>query len=421
MKEIRKITHLDATVKIPGSKSYTQRALMIAALADGQSFLRNPLKAEDTEYLIKALRMLGIQILVSDDDIIVTGSKSKLENPGKTLSVGNNGTALRFLTSLVALGKGPFVVDGSSRLRERPIQPLLRALRSLGVETSTVNNTGYPPVTVRGGGIRGGKASFVDAESSQYISSLLISSPYASGDVEINLEGTTVSTPYIDMTVGIMNSFGVDVESTGKTKYLVHTPQHYTGQRYVIESDASSASYFFLAAALCRGRVRVENINSETLQGDIGILNIIEEVGCEVIRETDYIDVIGKHLTGGDREFDMGNMPDMVPTLAVLAAFRPGRTVIKNVSHLRIKESNRIESLVTELNRIGITARELLDGLVIHGGTPHGAEIHTYDDHRIAMSFAIAGCVTGGMTITNKGCVRKSFPHFWQTLDGLYQ
>ncbi len=421
MKEIRKITNLDATVKIPGSKSYTQRALMIAALAEGQSFLRNPLIAEDTEHLMKALRLLGIQILVSDDDVIVAGRNGILENPGKTLSVGNNGTALRFLASLVALGEGPFVIDGSSRLRERPIQPLLHALRSLGVESSTVNNTGYPPVTIHGGGIKGGRATFVDAESSQYISSLLISSPYAKEDVEIELEGATVSTPYINMTVGIMNRFGVDVETTGETRYFVHTPQHYTGQRYVIESDASSASYFFLAAALCRGRVRVENIHSRTEQGDIGFLDIIEDAGCEVIRGIDYIDVIGKNLAGGDREFDMGNMPDMVPTLAVLAAFRPGRTVITNVSHLRIKESNRIESLVTELNKIGITARERPDGLVIHGGNPHGAVIETYDDHRIAMSFAIAGCATGGMTITNKTCVRKSFPHFWQTLDGLYQ
>lgn len=421
MKEIRKINHLDATVKIPGSKSYTQRALMIAALADGQSFLRNPLIADDTEQLMSALRLLGIEILVSDEDIIVTGRNGSLENPGKALFVGNNGTALRFLTSLVALGEGSFVIDGTSRLRERPIQPLLNGLRCLGVKTSTVNDTGYPPITVQGGGIRGGQATFVDAESSQYISSILISSPYADQDVEIEIEGSTVSKPYIDMTVDVMNHFGVHVEKREETAFLVPAPQRYRGQRYVIESDASGASYFFLAAALCRGRVRVENMNSVTQQGDIGFLHILEEVGCQVIRGTDFIEVIGKDPTGGDREFDMGNMPDMVPTLAVLAAFRPGRTVITNASHLRIKESNRIESLVTELNRIGITARERPDGLVIHGGEPHGAEILTYDDHRIAMSFAIAGCVTGGMTITDKKCVRKSFPNFWQILDGLYQ
>jgi 3-phosphoshikimate 1-carboxyvinyltransferase len=421
MKEIRKIKHLDATVQIPGSKSFTQRALMVAALADGQSILRNPLIADDTEHLMRALRALGIEILVSDDDIIVTGRNGHVENPGTTLFVGNNGTALRFLPPFVALGQGSFVIDGSRRLRERPVQPLLDGLRRLGVETSTENDTGYPPVTVHGGGIRGGRATFVDPESSQYLSSILISAPYGDRDVEIEIEGSSVSAPYIDMTVDVMNHFGVSVEMRGPTAFFVPVPQRYRAQRYVIESDASGASYFFLAAALCRGRVTVENLNPDTRQGDIGFLRILEEVGCRVVRGADFIEVVGTDLAGGDRVYDMGNMPDMVPTLAVLAAFRPGRTVITNATHLRVKESNRIESVVTELNRIGITARERPDGLVIHGGEPHGAEIRTYDDHRIAMSFAIAGCVTGGMTITDRKCVAKSFPHFWQVMDRLYQ
>ncbi|OPX37227.1 MAG: 3-phosphoshikimate 1-carboxyvinyltransferase [Desulfobacteraceae bacterium 4484_190.3] len=421
MKEIKQIKELDATVKIPGSKSYTQRALIIASLAEGKSFLRNPLISEDTKYLMDALQSLGADILVADKDIIVTGTGGNIQNPGKKLYLGNNGTALRFLTAVVSLGTGNFVLDGSDRLRERPVKPLLEALQILGVECVSTDKSGYPPVIIQGGGFQGGKTIFINAESSQYISSVLITSPYAGNDVEIELRGMTFSMPYIDMTVEIMNHFGVEVIKKGGNKYIVKAPQRYMGSRYLIESDVSSASYFFLAAVLCEGRVRVLNVNPNTLQGDIGFLEIMEKLGCHIIRGSDWVEVAGRKLNRGDYRFDMSDMPDMVPTLAVLSAFRPGQTVIDNVSHLRLKESNRIEALVTELNRIGINATELEDGLVINGGTPHSAEIETYNDHRIAMSFAIAGLVTEGIKIKNQKCVNKSFPEFWDVLDTLYE
>lgn len=408
-------------MSIPGSKSYTQRALIIASLAEGRSFLRNSLISEDTKYLMGALRSLGADIRVAHKYIIVTGTDGNIKNPGKKLYLGNNGTALRFLTTVVSLGTGKFTLDGSDRLRERPIKPLLDALNILGVDCQGMDKSGYPPVMVQGTGITGGKVTFTNTESSQYISSILITASYAGRDVEIELRGTTSSMPYIDMTEGVMNHFGVEVTKSGKNKYTVKAHQKYTGKKYLIESDVSSASYFFLAAALCEGRVRVLNVNPNTLQGDIGFLEIVGKLGCHVVRGTDWVEVTGKKLNGGDYRFDMSDMPDMVPTLAVLSAFRAGQTVIDNIFHLRLKESNRIEALVNELNRTGIDAKELKNGLVITGGTPHGAEIETYDDHRIAMSFAMAGLVTEGIKIKNQKCVNKSFPEFWNVLDQLYK
>lgn len=421
MRQVKRITNLDATVSIPGSKSYTQRALIIASLAEGRSFLRNSLISEDTKYLMGALRSLGADIRVAHKYIIVTGTDGNIKNPGKKLYLGNNGTALRFLTTVVSLGTGKFTLDGSDRLRERPIKPLLDALNILGVDCQGMDKSGYPPVMVQGTGITGGKVTFTNTESSQYISSILITASYAGRDVEIELRGTTSSMPYIDMTEGVMNHFGVEVTKSGKNKYTVKAHQKYTGKKYLIESDVSSASYFFLAAALCEGRVRVLNVNPNTLQGDIGFLEIVGKLGCHVVRGTDWVEVTGKKLNGGDYRFDMSDMPDMVPTLAVLSAFRAGQTVIDNIFHLRLKESNRIEALVNELNRTGIDAKELKNGLVITGGTPHGAEIETYDDHRIAMSFATAGLVTEGIKIKNQKCVNKSFPEFWNVLDQLYK
>jgi 3-phosphoshikimate 1-carboxyvinyltransferase len=417
--EIKSINHLNATVKIPGSKSYTQRALIIGALAEGKSFLRNGLISEDTEYLIKGLRSLGSEILVKDDDIIINGTSGKIRNPGREIYLGNNGTAMRFLTGLVSLGKGAFSLAGDPRLCERPIKPLLDALKALGVDARSKNERGFPPVVVRGKGLRGGRVILTDIESSQYISSLLICAPFAQNDTVIELRGRIPSLPYIDMTIQVMQEFGVEVSRETPNSYSVRSPQRYQGKRYMIEGDVSSASYFFLAAALGRGRVRVQNINPQTLQGDIKLLPIMERFGCTVTRGDHWIEVVGGELTPDEYSFDLGDMPDMVPTLSILAAVRPGRTIIKNVPHLRKKESNRLEALVTELRKTGVKAQEMDDGLVIDGNRPHGAEVETYNDHRIAMSFAILGLAIPGINIKDAGCVNKSFPGFWEEVKKL--
>ncbi|HVO67859.1 MAG TPA: 3-phosphoshikimate 1-carboxyvinyltransferase [Syntrophales bacterium] len=418
--EIKPVHYLDATVEVPGSKSYTQRALVIASLARGRSILSNVLISEDTQYLLEALRALGAKILSSGSDFIVTGTEGRIRNPGRAVFLGNNGTALRFLTTLVSLGRGEFTLDGSSRLRERPVKPLLDVLKTLGVASHSKNNRGYPPLRIDADGISGGAVTFANVESSQYISSLLISAPYAREDIEIRLEGKTVSEPYIEMTLNVMENFGAEIIRGETNTFLVKSGLRYSGKKYIVEGDASSASYFFLAAALCQGRVRVMNINPNSIQGDIKFLGIIESLGCPVVRGGTWVEVIGGTLSGGDVSFDMGDMPDMVPTLAVLAAFRKGRTTITNVAHLRIKESDRIASLVNELNRIGVNAKERDDGLVVVGGKPHGADVETYNDHRIAMGFAIAGLAASGMKIKDKLCVRKSFPGFWDELKKLH-
>jgi 3-phosphoshikimate 1-carboxyvinyltransferase len=421
IKGIRPLDRVNATVRVPGSKSYTQRALVIASLAEGKSTLRNILVSDDTQHLMEALRYLGAGIVSSGDEVIVTGTGGRVCNPERELYLGNNGTALRFLISVAALGSGDITLTGDRRLCERPVLPLLEGLRSLGVSSTCRHTEGFPPVTVHGGSLRGGRVVFQDIESSQYVSSVLIAAPHASGEVEVEIRGTAVSRPYVEMTQAVMKVFGVPVEKRNENLFAVKGGQRYRGCRYLVEGDLSSASYFFLAAALCGGTVRVMNTNFWTHQGDVRFLTHLKELGCGVAATDQWIEVSGGKLAEGDFTVSMEDLPDMVPTLAVLAAVRPGRTIIRNVAHLRIKESNRLEALVMELTKTGIQAEELEDGIVITGGTPHGAEIETYNDHRIAMSFAMLGLSVPGMRIRNPGCVGKSFPGFWEELEKLYQ
>jgi 3-phosphoshikimate 1-carboxyvinyltransferase len=418
--EIRPLKHLNATVSVPGSKSYTQRALIIAALAEGQSRLENALIADDTGYVMGALQSLGVEIRIDKQDICVTGIGGHPKNPGGEIYLGNNGTAMRLLTAVVALGEGPFTLTGSPRLLQRPIKPLLDALTSMGADVRAKHANGYLPVVVHAHGLRGGKVTFTDIESSQYISALLICAPYAGSDTVIELQGKIPSLPYVEVTIDVMKQFGVEAIKHPPHRYVVQSGQRYKGSDYCIEGDCSSASYFFLAAALCKGRVRVRHINPQTLQGDIGILPLMERLGCTIIRGEDWVEVVGGELIAGEYTFDMGAMPDMVPTLAVLAAMRPGRTIITNCAHLRIKESNRLQALATELNKTGVRIKETGDGLVIEGDAPRGAEIETYNDHRIAMSFAVLGLAIPGIKIQDENCVDKSFPGFWEELGKLY-
>ncbi len=418
--EIRPLSKFSAELRVPGSKSYTQRAMVIASLAEGRSTLRNPLISEDTNHLMEALRIIGAKILPDGEDLVVTGTGGKL-TPGRApIFLGNNGTATRFLLSVLCLGQGDYPLTGTPRLGERPVKPLLNALRTLGGSWTCEEKEGHLPLIIHGRGIRGGRVIFDDVESSQYISSLLISAPYAAGNVEIHVRGSLASRPYIALTLEAMNHFGVQVEKEGENHFLVRSGQRYRGVDYRVEGDASSASYFFLAAALCQGSVRVSPMNRRTLQGDGKFLHLLEHLGCAVSSGESWVEVQGNPLPAGELAFDMGDMPDMVPTLAVLSALRPGRTVIRNAAHLRIKESNRLQAVVKEISKTGIQAEETGDGLVITGGTPRGADIETYDDHRIAMSFAVLGLAAPGMRIRNGGCVRKSFPGFWTEMERFY-
>jgi 3-phosphoshikimate 1-carboxyvinyltransferase len=418
MMEIRTIGQLDRSVRVPGSKSYTQRALVLAALAEGESTLKGALRSEDTEHLVLALRLLGAGIENRGNDLLVRGTAGVIANPGREIRLGNNGTAIRLLSGIVSLGRGGFALTGDRRLCERPIGPLTDALRSFGIDAGTRDGTGFPPVIIRARGITGGRAVLVNIDSSQYISSLLICGALAERDCTIEVRGRIPSQPYVDMTIGAMKDFGVEAAADGPGRYRVRGRQAYRGTLYAIEGDLSSASYFFLAAALCRETVRVENVDARTLQGDAGLLAILERLGVEIEKSGGGIRVTGRDLQEGPFAFDLGNMPDMVPTLAVLSAVRRGRTVIRNVAHLRVKESDRLAALVNELRRVGAHAEEREDGLQIEGGgSLHGAEIETYGDHRIAMSFAMLGLAVPGIRIADRACVNKSFPGFWNELE----
>lgn len=412
-----KINETVTTVEVPGSKSLTQRALVAASLAHGKSLLRHALIADDTRHLMAGLKKLGAVIAPVAEGFEVAGVGGAITNNCDEIFLGNNGTALRFLTALVCLGRGGYVLTGEPRLCERPVGPLVAALQEMGVDIACQNNC--PPVRIMANGLKGGRITLTDIESSQYVSALLLCGPYTAKGIELSLTGNIVSAPYIDLTVGVMNDFGAKVIQTGNRRYLVGTQHIYSGCDYYVEGDASSASYFFLAAALLKKTIRVLGVGRKSAQGDIRLLDILETSGCKVESGKTYVQVSASNLVSGDMTLDMGDLPDMVPTVGVLAAFRKGRTKITNVAHLRIKESNRLAAMAAELNRIGIRASELPDGLMIEGGNARPAAIETYNDHRIAMSFAVAGLIAPGIQIMDKKCVDKSFPGFWEELAKL--
>lgn len=418
MIEIRPLTHLDATVTLPGSKSFTHRALIISALADGESILINSLQSEDTEYTTQALERLGIQFFREGDLLHVFGKGGKLKGGEENIFVGNSGTSMRFLTALVALKRGHTLLDGSERMRRRPMSDLLDGLRALGVKAFFRDGNGCLPVIIESRGLHGGRTKIRGEESSQFLSALLMVAPYAMEDVYVEITGRLASRSYVDITCDVMSAFGVKIHRDGYRFFFIKAGQKYHPQRYFVEGDASHASYFFSAAAITRGRVRIKNFHPSSIQGDSGFLNILEKMGCEVIRGDGWTEVHGKELKG--IEIDMNEMPDLVPTLAVTSAFTRGKTFIKNIGHLRLKESDRITALAKELSKMGIQVEEGEDWLRVEGGSAHGAEIETHDDHRIAMSFAITGLAIPGVKIKGERCVNKSFPGFWETFRRLY-
>ena len=425
MKEIKPLPTVDTTLEVPGSKSITQRALIAAALADGQSTLSGPLKSEDTEYTSQALAAMGIQVEPGKKEWQVQGQGGVIAKPAQEIYLGNNGTATRFLTSVAALGHGEFTINGDQRMTERPIKPLIEALSGWGVEISSIQNTGCPPVGIRAKGIKGGPTLLPEGKSSQYLSSLLLVAPYAANPAELKVAGAVLSKPYVTMTLAVMKDFGIEVTANQDLNHFIIPQGKYHAQQYQVEGDASSASYFWAAAAITGGRVTVANVPSPSLQGDAILVNILARMGCTVERSAAGITVTGsKELQG--IEVDMGDCPDVVPTLAVVASRAKGRTVINNIAHLRIKECDRLHVMVKELSKLGARISETDDTMIIEGldkNAPamHGAEIETYNDHRIAMSFAVAGLVVPGVKILGEDCVVKSFPDFWERFQLLYR
>ena len=418
MKRIKPVTTINVTVRVPGSKSLTQRALIAAALASGDSILVGPLASEDTSYTIGALRAMGIEIDTGDPERwLVKGTGGVITTPPENIFLGNNGTATRFLTSVAALGQGRIHITGDPRMAERPIAPLMEALQGWGVQLESDAGNGCPPLTVDAEGITGGRTILPEGKSSQYLSSLLLVAPYAQKQAELEVQGEVLSRPYVEMTLAVMADFGIRVEATPSLSFFRIPQGQYQGHEYKIEGDASGASYFWAAAAVTGGSVTVANVPVPSLQGDAHLVPLLARMGCHVHKTGDGITVRGpEKLTGV--EVDMGDMPDVAPTLAVVAAFAEGTTVINNVAHLRIKECDRVSAVVTELRKMGADVEEEPDRMIIHGQAGgvnlYGAEIETYHDHRIAMCFAVAGLRVAGVEITGEECVSKSFPDFWE-------
>jgi 3-phosphoshikimate 1-carboxyvinyltransferase len=422
MKEIKPVSHINAAITVPGSKSITQRALIAAALAEGPSTLLTPLASEDTAYTSAALNAMGIGIDQSGDTWTVNGTGGRIKTPDREIFLGNNGTATRFLTSVAALGHGIFTIAGEKRMEERPIAPLMQALAGWGVDIASIRGTGCPPLRIAADGIAGGKTTLPAGKSSQYLSSLLLVAPYARQQAMLTVEGEVPSKPYVTMTLAVIRSFGIEVTASENLNHFEICRGVYQPQTYQVEGDASSASYFFAAAAITGGTVTVTNVPQVSLQGDTALVKMLEQMGCRVTYGNG-ITVTGPEELRGI-EVDMGDCPDVAPTLAVVAARAKGRTVIKNIAHLRIKECDRINAMATELAKLGTRVTEQEDALIIEGlsaDTPmHGADIETYNDHRIAMCFGVAGLVVPGIRIANEKCVAKSFPDFWERFALLY-
>jgi len=383
------------------------------------SILKNALISEDTQFTILALRQMGIQIEVNSADVRVNGKGGRLEPCDVPIYLGNSGTSVRLLTAVAALGKGTYTLTGTARMQMRPIKDLLEALQQMGVRARSLNDNDSPPIQVTGGTISADKVSINCQKSSQYLSALLLMAPCTQNGLEIHVTGGPVSRPYVDLTIELIKTFGIRFEREGYRKFRVPGPQPYRAGKYVVEADCSQAAYFWSAAAISGARIKVTGVSANSAQGDVRFVDLLQQMGCRTSRESDGIGVAGGPLRA--IEADMADMPDQVPTLAVVAAFARGISVIKNVAHLKSKESDRLTATVAELKKMGIDAACTDSALIVRGGKPKGSVIDTYNDHRIAMSFAIAGLNVPGVCIRNEDCVVKSFPAFWRVFEELYQ
>jgi 3-phosphoshikimate 1-carboxyvinyltransferase len=420
MIEIKPVNKINASVRIPGSKSYTNRALITALLANGESVIKNALLSEDTRVMISCLGELGIPVntITEENRLIIKGCEGRIPVDGAKLFAQNAGTVVRFMTAALTLGNGKYEIDGIDRMRQRPIQQLIDALNQLGADVVSKEGTGCPPVLINASGLRGGPVEIPGNISSQYISAILLTAPYANDDVRIIVVDDLASKNYVDMTIDVMNRFGVAVERDSYKEFIVRAGQEYKGCEYMVEPDASGASYFFAAAAITGGKVRVEGLGDGSLQGDARFVDILSKMGCRATKSKDWLEVEGGKLRGID--VDMNDTPDVVQTLASVAAFAEGKTRIRNVRNLRYKETDRITAIVNELKKVGVEATEFEDGIEIIPSPPHSADISTYNDHRMAMSFSLLGLRTKGIRIKNPECVEKTFPDFFERLEKLY-
>lgn len=415
---------LDATIRPPGSKSITNRALVCAALAQGRSTLSGVLDSEDTQVMIDALRALGVAVEgdAAEGTLAVVGGGGKFPTDRAEIYVANSGTTIRFLTAMLAVAQGEYRLDGTPRMRERPIGDLVAALNQLGASVTSEGAGGCPPVVINAAGLRGGAVTIRGAISSQYLSGLLMAAPYAKSPVNVQVEGTLVSQPYVHMTLAVMRSFGLTVAAPRLDQISLPTGR-YRGCDYAIEPDASAASYFWAAPAIAGGRVTVEGLSKNSLQGDVAFVDVLARMGCRVERAADSITIrAAEHLRGVN--VDMNAISDTVQTLAAVALFADGPTTITGVAHNRHKETDRIADMATELRKVGATVDELPDGLQITPPASFPTDsvvFDTYNDHRMAMSLSLIGLRVPGVQIRDPGCTAKTYPNFFVDLNRVTQ
>lgn len=452
---------LSASVCLPGSKSLTNRALMVAALAKGTTRLTNALFSDDSHYFAESLRRLGFDVhLESESDqgyqeplrgsdgraifdrlctpqpsMTVTGLMGHIPARQADLYVGNAGTAARFLTAMLTLGDGNYTLDRDDRMRQRPMQDLLDALGQLGAvitqpQSIDLSSKGGDhstnlPICVQAHGLPGGQADIAGDASSQFLSGLLLVAPYAQYPVELRVKRGLSSKPFVDLTLAVMSDFGVKVERDGYDRFFIF-PQYYLSPgTYAIECDATAASYFFAAAAICGGTVRVDGLTRQSKQGDLAFLHVLNQMGCSIASGLDWISVTGSQGDPGLSSLrgvtvDMGDMSDTAQTLAVVAPFASTPTTIRGIASARLKETDRVSSTCAELTRLGVRVEEHPDGLTVHPCSDfRPAEIQTYNDHRMAMAFSLIGLKIPGITILDPGCVSKTFPGFFEVLARL--
>lgn len=420
---LQPIAHIEGTINLPGSKSVSNRALLLAALAKGKTRLTNLLDSDDIRHMLNALKALGVQYQLSNNntvcDIEGLGGEFKTNSPLE-LFLGNAGTAMRPLAAALSLGSHDIVLTGEPRMKERPIGHLVDALRQGGASIDYLEQTDYPPIRLRGG-FKGGNVEVDGSVSSQFLTALLMTAPLAEQDTTITIKGELVSKPYIDITLALINTFGGKIENQDYQQFVVKGGQQYQSpEKYLVEGDASSASYFLAAAAIKGGTVRVTGIGKNSLQGDIHFASVLEKMGAKIRWGDDYIECERGSLKGID--MDMNTIPDAAMTIATTALFAKGDTVIRNIYNWRVKETDRLAAMATELQKVGAIVEEGHDYLKV---TPPQqlttANIKTYNDHRIAMCFSLVALSDTPITILDPGCTAKTFPDYFDKLETLSQ
>jgi 3-phosphoshikimate 1-carboxyvinyltransferase len=419
---LQPISRINGEINLPGSKSVSNRALLLAALAEGETVLSNLLDSDDIRHMLNALKKLGVSYQLSEDRsrCTVTGlGRAFKVAQAEELFLGNAGTAMRPLCAALCLSQGEFTLTGEPRMEERPIGALVDALRQVGADVTYLKNENYPPLTIKGTGLAGGKVDIDGSVSSQFLTAFLMAAPYAQQDTEISIVGELVSKPYIDITLKMMAAFGVEVENENYQRFIVKGQQTYQGAgEFLVEGDASSASYFLAAGAIKGGEVKVTGVGKKSMQGDVLFADVLAAMGADIEWGDDYIIARSGELNAVD--MDMNHIPDAAMTIATTALFATGTTAIRNVYNWRVKETDRLAAMATELKKVGATVTEGHDFIEV---TPpenlNHAAIDTYDDHRMAMCFSLVALSDTPVTINDPKCTSKTFPDYFERLQQL--